>query len=71
MITKTLEDRIKQKLGKGKAILIMGARQVGKTTLLHNLFKILTIFRSMDQLLVLAYPRTKRDRLYRGIQRTD
>lgn len=39
MITRLLENRIKQKLGRGKAILIMGARQVGKTTLLHNLFE--------------------------------
>jgi predicted AAA+ superfamily ATPase len=39
MIKRELESIIQSKLGKGKAILLMGARQVGKTTLLKNLFK--------------------------------
>lgn len=39
MITRILESRINARLYKGKAILIMGARQVGKTTLLRSLFK--------------------------------
>jgi predicted AAA+ superfamily ATPase len=39
MITRNIEQSITEKLGRGKAILIMGARQVGKTTLLEQLFK--------------------------------
>lgn len=39
MITRTLEETIREKLWKDKAILIMGARQVGKTTLLKQLFE--------------------------------
>jgi len=38
MIKRVLEKIIQSKLGTGKAILLMGARQVGKTTLLNNLF---------------------------------
>lgn len=38
MITRILEGIIRNKLWKGKAVLIMGARQVGKTTLLKQLF---------------------------------
>lgn len=36
MVKRFLEDKIKEKLGNGKAIIIMGARQVGKTTLIKN-----------------------------------
>ena len=39
MIPRLLEKTIKDKLNKGKAILLMGARQVGKTTLIKDLFK--------------------------------
>lgn len=39
MIKRTLDDIIKDKLFKGKAIVIMGPQQVGKTTLLKQLFK--------------------------------
>ena len=39
MIHRILEDRIKDILGQGKAIVIMGARQVGKSTLLESIFK--------------------------------
>lgn len=39
MIHRILSDTIKSRLGKGKAIILMGARQVGKTTLLKSLFK--------------------------------
>ena len=39
MIKRELEKIIQSKLGTGKAILLMGARQVGKTTLLNNLFR--------------------------------
>ncbi|GHV73405.1 ATPase [Spirochaetia bacterium] len=39
MITRSIEQAITEKTGRGKAIIIMGARQVGKTTLLERLFK--------------------------------
>lgn len=39
MIHRILEDRIKDILGQGKAIVIMGARQVGKSTLLESIFR--------------------------------
>jgi len=38
MIDRILEERIKSKLGTGKIILLFGARQLGKTTLLKQLF---------------------------------
>ena len=38
MINRILEKQIAEKLGTGKAILLLGARQLGKTTLLQNLF---------------------------------
>ena len=34
MIKRTLSDRIHSKIGRGKAIMIIGPRQVGKTTLI-------------------------------------
>lgn len=37
MITREVENIIRGRIGKGKAILLMGPRQVGKTTLLRNL----------------------------------
>lgn len=37
MFTRILEDRIRDKIGGGKAILLVGARQVGKTTLINSL----------------------------------
>lgn len=39
MIQRKLEKVIQEKLNKGKAIILMGARQVGKTTLVKDLFK--------------------------------
>lgn len=39
MITRTLQDKIQERLFKGKAILLMGPRQVGKTTLLREIIK--------------------------------
>jgi uncharacterized protein len=39
MIKRHLEKNINQNLYQGKAIIILGARQVGKTTLLNTLFK--------------------------------
>jgi len=38
MIERVLEKTIKNKLNKGKAIVLLGARQVGKTTLLKTIF---------------------------------
>ena len=38
MIERALKSIIREKLNKGKAILLMGARQVGKTTLIKELF---------------------------------
>ena len=38
MIHRLLQNTILEKLDKGKAIILMGARQTGKTTLLKNLF---------------------------------
>lgn len=39
MVTRILNTAIKKRFGSGKAILLMGARQVGKTTLLKTLFE--------------------------------
>lgn len=39
MIERLLENHIRNQLGKGKAIILMGARQVGKTTLLRDIIK--------------------------------
>jgi len=36
MITRTLAKRIRNKIGRGKAIMVIGPRQVGKTTLIRN-----------------------------------
>lgn len=36
MITRTLAERVRNKIGKGKAIMVIGPRQVGKTTLIRN-----------------------------------
>jgi predicted AAA+ superfamily ATPase len=38
MIERQIETQIRKKIGTGKAIIIMGARQVGKTTLLKQIF---------------------------------
>ena len=38
MVERTLEEIVKNKLNTGKAIVLLGARQVGKTTLLKKLF---------------------------------
>ncbi len=39
MIERILKDRINNGLNTGKAIIILGAKQVGKTTLLESIFK--------------------------------
>ena len=38
MIERQIETRIRKKIGTGKAIILMGARQIGKTTLLKQIF---------------------------------
>lgn len=38
MITRTIENKINDSIHQGKAIILLGARQTGKTTLLHQLF---------------------------------
>lgn len=39
MFDRTIEKAIKGKIGKGKAIIVVGARQVGKTTLINEILK--------------------------------
>lgn len=39
MIIRQLQSQIKKLLGKGKAIILLGARQVGKSTLIDEIFK--------------------------------
>ncbi len=39
MFSRSIEETIRKKLGSGKAIVIMGARQVGKTTLINEIVK--------------------------------
>ena len=39
MYQRTIKNTIRDKIGKGKAIIIVGARQVGKTTLIKDLLK--------------------------------
>lgn len=39
MFDRTIENTIKQKINGGKAIVVVGARQVGKTTLLNEILK--------------------------------
>lgn len=36
MFTRLIEKGIKNKINRGKAIVLVGARQVGKTTLINN-----------------------------------
>ena len=44
MIQRFLEQKIIEKLDTGKAILLIGPRQVGKTTLIQSLKKIKRIY---------------------------
>jgi len=39
MFSRVIENKIRQKIGSGKAIVIVGARQVGKTTLIKNILE--------------------------------
>ncbi|MFO7811154.1 MAG: AAA family ATPase, partial [Candidatus Delongbacteria bacterium] len=38
MIKRIIEQRIQEKLGTGKVIILLGARQTGKTTILNKMF---------------------------------
>ena len=40
MIIREIFKNIQEKMGKGKAIIILGARQIGKTTLVVSQFNI-------------------------------
>ncbi|MEM1325415.1 MAG: ATP-binding protein [Bacteroidota bacterium] len=39
MIKRTIQDKIQSKIGRGKAIMVIGPRQVGKTTLISQFLK--------------------------------
>ncbi|MFQ6611327.1 MAG: AAA family ATPase, partial [Fidelibacterota bacterium] len=39
MYIRTLQNTLIDKIGKGKAILLVGPRQTGKTTLIHTILK--------------------------------
>lgn len=39
MFARTIEQKIREKVNRGKAIVVVGARQVGKTTLLQEILK--------------------------------
>ena len=39
MIRRTIQDKISTKIGRGKAIMVIGPRQVGKTTLISQFLK--------------------------------
>ena len=43
MYTRTIEQQIKEKMFKNKVIILYGARQVGKTTLVKKYAKILSM----------------------------
>lgn len=71
MIARILENKIKEKLNKGKAIILLGARQVGKTTLLEKIFNknddvLWLAGDSPDVLALLDAPSADRLRLYFG-----
>ena len=61
MIKRELENKIESKLNKGKAIILIGARQVGKTTLLMSLFS------KSDNLLWLNGDETDVQKLFNNI----
>lgn len=75
MITRILEKQVIDKLNKGKAIIIFGARQVGKTTLLHKIFSmdgsVLWLSGdSPDVVKLFESPTAERLRLYIGNKKT-
>jgi len=75
MIDRTLEKTIFGRLNTGRAIVIMGARQVGKTTLLQKVFSgnedVLWLSGdSPDVVKLLESPSAERLRLYFGNKRT-
>ena len=50
MIERLIENQIRKKIGTGKAIIVMGARQIGKTTLLRKIFSENTLWLDGDEL---------------------
>jgi len=49
MIARQIENRIRRKIGTGKAIIVMGAHQIGKTTLLKRIFSKNTLWLNGDE----------------------
>ncbi|MDR1524676.1 MAG: hypothetical protein LBS79_05385 [Tannerella sp.] len=49
MIERQIERRIRRKIGTGKAIIVMGARKTGKTTLLKKIFSDNTLWLNADE----------------------
>ena len=45
MIIRELEKRIEEKLFRGKSIILVGARQVGKTTLLNEVLSLFMLLK--------------------------
>ena len=39
MIIRAIQSKIEGKIGKGKAIILLGARQIGKTTLIKDILE--------------------------------
>ncbi|GBU07477.1 ATPase [Bacteroidales bacterium] len=64
MIERILKKAVQSKIGKGKAIILMGARQVGKTTLLRSLFS------NMDDVLWMNGDETDVQALFEHISST-
>ena len=74
MYLRILENIIKEKIGSGKAIIIVGARQVGKTTLIKNLLqeKEYLFFDADDPTIrqLLSSPNTEQIRTFLGDYKT-
>lgn len=75
MIARVLEKQITGRLNKGKAIIIFGARQVGKTTLLQHIFPteetvLWLTGDSPDVVKLFENPTAERLRLYFGNKKT-
>ena len=50
MIKRQIESQIRKKIASGKAIIVMGARQIGKTTLLKSIFSENTLWLNGDEI---------------------
>ena len=74
MYSRILENIVKDKIGSGKAIIIVGARQVGKTTLIKSLLKEKDyLFFDADDLTIrqlLSSPNTEQIRTFLGDYKT-